>query len=640
MVRIEGDRAPRPGLLLLLALTVVLVAYSNAMGGDFVWDDLPLIADQHRVHELRPLHEYFSTVFWEKSASYDSNPVYYRPVVTISYALDWARGGGRPDAFHLTNVLLHLAACALLFGVARRFGAAPIPAAIGAALFGSLPRLTESVAWVSGRTDVLAAVFALAALLIHTAENARSVRRVAAAALLFLALASKEVAIAALAALITLELLRARAVACRWREVALRLAPAGIATAVYLALRTQAQRGQPQLQLELDPLHRVAAPFQAIGAYLLMLLDPLRPRLQIGLLRVIDARYMAAGVVALALAGWTLRVALRERWRAESWALAAFVGTSLGLVLHVIPIRLNVVAADRFLYFPAAGLAVAGALAWDRLGPAAQRGALAASLLALPALVWASYVRNPDWGDDLRLWRVGVETTPPENTMPRFGLGNVLMRKRLFAEARRQYEKALPYASVGERPGLLGGLANVRSELGDYDGAVELMRAVLAVEPGLALNHFNLGVAEARRLAFGEAERELDRAIALLPSYRQAREALEILRRARRDVEALPPEALGESAASCAQRARLWERLGRYRDAERAWLRVLEARDADPADLKSSVAFLVWKGTLAAAEHAAARAGETGLVRGDELHILDAEVERRRADLAQVADLP
>jgi hypothetical protein len=48
----------------------------------------------------------------------------------------------------------------------------------------------------------------------------------------------------------------------------------------------------------------------------------------------------------------------------------------------------------------------------------------------------------------------------------------------------------------------------------------------------------------------------------------------------------------------------------------------------------------VWKGTLAAAEHAAARAGETGLVRGDELHILDAEVERRRADLAQVADLP
>jgi tetratricopeptide (TPR) repeat protein len=640
MVNAVGNRAPRPGLLLLLALTVVLAAYSNAVGGDFVWDDLPLIADQPKVHELRPLREYFTTVFWEKSASYDSNPVYYRPVITLTYALDWVRGGGRPDAFHLTNVLLHLAACALLFGVARRFGAAPAPAAIATALFGVLPRLTESVAWVSGRTDVLAAVFALAALLTHTAENAGAGRRIAAAGLLFLALASKEVALASLAALVTLELLRARGKAGGWREAALRLAPAGVATAAYLALRTQAQWGQPRLRVEMDLLPRLAAPLQALGAYLLMLLDPLRPRLQIGMLRVIDARYVAAGVVALGLVGWTLRAGLRARWRAQSWALAAFVGTSLGLVLHVIPIRLNVVAADRFLYFPAAGLAVAAALAWERLGPAARRGALAASLLALPALGWATYVRNPDWGDDLRLWRVGVETTPPKNILPRVGLGNVLMRRRLFEQAGRQYETALPYAGEDERPTLLGSLANVRSELGDYDGAVALMGATVAAEPALALNHFNLGVAEARRLAFGEAERELERAIALLPSYRQAKEALEIVRRARRDIEGLPPEAPGEGAAICARRARLWERLGRYRDAERAWLRVLDARDAAPADLRSSVAFLVWKGTFAAAEHAASRAGETGLVRGDELGALSAEVAQRRADLALAADLP
>lgn len=636
----EDDRAPRSALLLLLALAVVFAAHSGALGGAFVWDDLSLIAEQPRVHELRPVREYFGTVFWEKSASNLANPVYYRPVVTLSYALDWVRSGGSPDAFHLTNVLLHLVACAILYGVARRFGAAPLPAALAAATFGVLPRLTESVAWVSGRTDVLAAIFGLGALRVHPLDEERPGQRVAAAALLFLALASKEVALAALAAILTLEVLGASERGHGWREVAIRLAPAAIATAAYLALRTRAQWGQPRLPSDVDPMARAAAPLQALGAYLLMLLDPLRPRLQIGLRRVIDPRFVTAGIAAAGLVAWTVHRGLRSRWRHEVWALAAFVAASVGLVLHVIPIRLNVVAADRFLYFPAAGLATAAALASTRLAPGARRAALLVVLAALPILSWATYSRGPDWGDELRLWRVGVETASPENAMPRLGLGNVLMRKGLFAQARRQYELALPRTAGVERLVALGGLANAQSELGDYDGAAKGMRALIVAEPGLPLNHLNLGIVEARRLAFDEAEAELDRAIALLPSYEHARQTLELVRRARREVEGLPPETPGEPASACARRARIWERLGRHQDAGRAWLCVLEDAGAEPGDLRDSIGYLVWKGDLAAAERAARRAGEAGLVPGDVLAALNAEVRRRRLDVAQAADLP
>ncbi len=174
---------PRPLILLALALLAVLAAYAPSLTGTFVWDDHMLIVENPRAHELSAPSEFFTRAFWSTPFQRvrDNVHSFYRPLVGLSYALDWVRSNGEPAAFHVTNVLLHLLVVALVFALARQLGASGRAAAAAAGAFGLLPRLTESVAWISGRTDVLAACFALLALWVERAGPPRWGRRVAVA---------------------------------------------------------------------------------------------------------------------------------------------------------------------------------------------------------------------------------------------------------------------------------------------------------------------------------------------------------------------------------------------------------------------------------------------------------------------------
>jgi protein O-mannosyl-transferase len=110
----------------------------------------------------------------------------------------------------------------------------------------------------------------------------------------------------------------------------------------------------------------------------------------------VDVVLGAMLVVGIALTTWKLRrrlpgVALGLAWLA------------LGLVpvLHFVPL-LNV-AAERFLYLPSAGfaLALAGALTWAH--PKVPRAALAIGVLIITLFAVRTLWRWPDWRDDRSL---------------------------------------------------------------------------------------------------------------------------------------------------------------------------------------------------------------------------------------------
>src|SRR5262249_42663022 len=69
--------------------------------------------------------------------------------------------GAAPVGFHLTNLLLHLAAVAGLFAFARQLGVSRQSAAITSGIFALMPIHAESVAWMSGRFDVLSTAIIL-----------------------------------------------------------------------------------------------------------------------------------------------------------------------------------------------------------------------------------------------------------------------------------------------------------------------------------------------------------------------------------------------------------------------------------------------------------------------------------------------
>ena len=105
--------APR-GVWLRAALLVLAgaAAYANALSGPFVLDDQDTIVMNQQIRQLWPP----SVVLFPALEL----PVAGRPVVNVSFALNYAVGGLDVRGYHIVNIAIHIACALLLFGIVRR----------------------------------------------------------------------------------------------------------------------------------------------------------------------------------------------------------------------------------------------------------------------------------------------------------------------------------------------------------------------------------------------------------------------------------------------------------------------------------------------------------------------------------------
>ncbi len=91
--------------------------------------------------------------------------LYYRPMIGASFLLDRFLWNLDPAIMHLENILFHFTNSLLIFLSARRIISKTCYLPLFASLiFAVHPIATESVNWISGRTDLLAVMFILASL--------------------------------------------------------------------------------------------------------------------------------------------------------------------------------------------------------------------------------------------------------------------------------------------------------------------------------------------------------------------------------------------------------------------------------------------------------------------------------------------
>jgi hypothetical protein len=144
-----------------------LAAYSNSFTGVFVLDDEPAVAQNANLRTLWPLTTSMSAPAGTTLSG--------RPVSALSFAIDYARSGGSLAAYHATNLVIHIAAALLLFGVTRRtlltsplrdrFSSAATPLALIVALvFVVHPLQTGSVTYIVQRVESLMGLLYLATL--------------------------------------------------------------------------------------------------------------------------------------------------------------------------------------------------------------------------------------------------------------------------------------------------------------------------------------------------------------------------------------------------------------------------------------------------------------------------------------------
>ncbi len=155
-------------LILLLALaliTVVLAINISLIGGGFLWDDYQLVSFNSRIRSLKNTPNFFTKGFWENTQRNGKRGGYYRPLILLSYAVDYQLYRLRPWGYHLTNVLVHIFVVLLSFFLFLKLEKSTLLAFASSLIFGVSPIVKEPVGWVAGRTDLFAAFFAISSLL-------------------------------------------------------------------------------------------------------------------------------------------------------------------------------------------------------------------------------------------------------------------------------------------------------------------------------------------------------------------------------------------------------------------------------------------------------------------------------------------
>ncbi len=160
-------------LLAPIAAVLAVFTFVASLRAGFVYDDTLLIANNTGVQRWQGVWAAFTRHFWhtEGLTMPDGGLIYYRPLVTASFALNWMLFGGAAWAFHLVNVLLHAATVYLGARLALRWLERPALALLIAIVFAVHPTRAESVIWIVGRTDVMMALFCLLSL--EAAHRAR-----------------------------------------------------------------------------------------------------------------------------------------------------------------------------------------------------------------------------------------------------------------------------------------------------------------------------------------------------------------------------------------------------------------------------------------------------------------------------------
>ena len=488
-----------PWAAVALCAAAALALYAPSLRYGLVWDDPILREYVLKLFERCGLRAVLAAEF-----KVDEAMGYYRPLVLLSFLVDEKLSGLFGGSYHATNLVLHAATTAAVARLIQVWLASNAAALCGGLLFALHPVHVESVAFVSGRTDLWAALFAVLAALAWESARSRggaAARPAFAAHLACFAGAclSKEVALLLPLALLWTDVCREwggeQGLAGFLRRNRAWLAGwAGVLAAVFLLRAGAAHVGLGVGVTVAGTLADAAAPWQLVFGRWLRYLGllgvpwPLSSWYGIDQLRPTPA--VIGGVAALAGLG------------ALAWRLGAARGFLNGLgwvVVFLAPVsgivRLSAaVMAERFLYLPSVGLCLAaGALTAAAARARRFRWALAAAWAVVLALcLAASLARLPAWRDELSL-ALDMEATAPraEKGFARHAL--VAAQAGRYPEALAAVQEALKRDPGSADSWMLNAILS--GKMGRVDAEIAIYRSMLARAPGNERASYNLAMA-------------------------------------------------------------------------------------------------------------------------------------------------
>lgn len=523
----------RPAPVILLLAGLIILVYLNSLSNEFVFDDLGLIAKRQSIRNLWNIPTLLG--FHGNAA--------YRPLRTVSHALDYSLFGLNPAGYRTVNIALHIFNSALVFSLFRTLLGNSRPALLAAVLFAVHPVQTESVAYISGRRDLLFSLFYLLGVIwyIRYRETDQPRYLALAGAGYLLSLLSKEMGITLPILCVCYDIIRsmpagnAAGPATSWRLMAegvrtalrrnSRLYAAGagglLLLVVYYVFIANPSQQREMYGGGLWPTVLTSA--RIFAHYLKLLVFPLtlNADYSFNAFPISHSLFEARVILAVIVLGGTwwgiYRLLSPDRW-------AAFGG--LWFFITLLPVSQIIphheIVAEHYLYLPSAGVFLMGGALLERmLTRQRQQTAIVAAFAVLVVVLGIrTAVRNRDWQDSETLWTKTIRTAPG-SARAHTNVGEIALRKGRFQEAYQEFRTALeikPDDAVNH-----DNLAVVLLRHGQLDEAEQHLRASLEIWPDYPKAHVNLGLIHLNRRQLDDAAREFEIALSskrITPGFR------------------------------------------------------------------------------------------------------------------------
>lgn len=535
MTTTTQDTLARIARLLPLAIIAgAVLAYSNSFSGEFIFDDITMIAQNPQIYFLWPPWK----AVWQPT----------RPLADMTLALNYAIGRFNVADYHLANLLIHLAAGLFLYGVIRRTlllscwdgrytETAPWLAAAVALLWTVHPLQTESVTYIIQRNESLMGLFYLMGLYFFV-RGVGSARRIrgwldAALAATLLGMGTKEMIVTLPAVMLIYdwifvapsarELIRAR-----WKfHFAAWLTLAVFGLLLLLAVAKNMSRGG-LLYTGITPIGYAMNEALVILYYLRLSFAPYPLCFDYAwtaepLQNLILPALGVGALVALSVYG-----IVRRRWYG---LVGAFFFLILAPTSSFMPVP-DFIFEHR-MYLPLAAVLLVAVIAahalGDRLASRAPAkagglamGGIAVAVAAAAGLGWLTYERNRDYISEVAMWR-DIVAKRPDNFRAYNGLSTALINsdKKIDDEHLRNlvYEESMQVCRelLKRLPDFESMTIKEINRLGTQDPSIRAKKYYYVMA------HSDMGAALFRLKRYAEAQVHNREALRVIPGHNVAR---------------------------------------------------------------------------------------------------------------------
>ncbi len=557
--------------MILIAATV-LVIYSNAMNGPFVFDGQTQIQHQEKIRDLQ---NYLSL------KGFFSN----RPLVSFSYAINYRLGGLDTFGYHLVNNLIHLVNGVLAYFLAlqifsrlsffpiqeveniagskaftkQRKGVdklkkipsqttIPIMALLAALIFSAHPIQTQGVAYIGQRYTSMSAMFYMTSLLSYiwarkfqvavteAQENRASIEKSSSFGpkVLFLyslslcfgvfALFCKENAATLFGVIVLVEYFLFDRTWRGWKRKLIWLTPAAFVLAflvLYFFATTRGLRFGNLLEdvsiltretRDVDRWRYLCTQFNVIVIYIRLLFFPVGQNVDY-LYPFKTGFFDGATPLAFLFLGVVFLVGV--------WNIKKRPAVSFGIFWFFITLSIEssvfTISDAMFehrLYLPTFGFAISVVYLTFDLPVVPRRWAVLFLIIGIATLGALAYSRNKVWEDPLILWRDVVKKSS-QNYRAHNNLGTLLNDQGDRVGAIREFTEALrikPDFAIARN-----NLGNALLRQGRYDDAIIQLKEALRLKPNMTGAHNNMGIILGIRGDFDNAIRHFKKALAIKP---------------------------------------------------------------------------------------------------------------------------